>query len=64
MFADKMINRDGDVGTPLPQATASQWERHGDGRRDLAKLFVGNVLLQIAVGGGDLQKSIDGMQQD
>lgn len=29
-----------------------------------AKLFAGNVLLPIAVGGGDLQKSIDGIQKD
>ena len=55
MFADNMMNQDGYVGTPLPQATASLWENIETVEEIFAKLFVGNVLPQIAVGGGDLQ---------
>lgn len=55
MFADNMMNQDGYVGTPLPQATASLWEYIETVEEIFAKLFVGNVLPQIAVGGGDLQ---------
>jgi hypothetical protein len=56
MFADKMMNRDGDV------VRRCRKRRQADGKdmetveEIFAKLFVGNVLLQIAVGGGDLQK--------
>jgi len=46
---------DGYVGTPLPQATASLWEYIETVEEIFAKLFVGNVQPQIAVGGGDLQ---------
>ena len=55
MFADKMVTQDGEVGTPLPQATASLWKNIETVGEIFAKLFVGNVLPQIAVGGGDVQ---------
>ena len=64
MFAHKMVNQDGDIARRCRKRRQVYGKNIETAEEIFAKFFVGNVLLQIAIGGGDLQNSIDGIQPD